>query len=108
MNYADGCCEPEQNRSSSTALEFGANESRKLRGDFLTAEFRERNHKLLNFDRTAELTSGKTPSGKVRRIGQWPCATWMCARLAYRRRIARLTPNACNDGASSLLDTNSR
>lgn len=28
VNFADGCCEAEQNQSSTTALQFGANESR--------------------------------------------------------------------------------
>lgn len=65
VNFADGCCETEQAKSSRTALEFGANESRPLRGDFLTADFRERNAHLLKWVRGHDLTSGKTPSGKV-------------------------------------------
>lgn len=65
VNFADGCCEREQNQSSRTALQFGADESRPLRGDFLDADFREKNHVLLTFNRTPELTQHKTPSGKV-------------------------------------------
>ncbi|CAJ1391908.1 unnamed protein product [Effrenium voratum] len=65
VNFADGCCEAEQQRSSSTAMEFGANESRALGGQFLDAEFRSRNAHLLDWVRGSELTNGKTPSGKV-------------------------------------------
>lgn len=65
VTYADGCCEREQARSSTTALEFGANASRALRGSFLSPAFRARNRRLLTWNRTAELTSGKTPSSKV-------------------------------------------
>merc|ERR1711920_832966 len=65
VNFADGCCETEQNQSSTTALKFGADESRPLRGDFLDEEFRRRNHHLLTFNRTPELTQHKTPSGKI-------------------------------------------
>eukprot|EP00930_Biecheleria_cincta_P056863 TRINITY_DN42891_c0_g1_i1.p1 TRINITY_DN42891_c0_g1~~TRINITY_DN42891_c0_g1_i1.p1 ORF type:complete len:482 (-),score=60.85 TRINITY_DN42891_c0_g1_i1:14-1378(-) len=65
VNFADGCCEKEQAKSSRTALEFGANESRALNGSALSSEFRARNAKLLTWQRGAELTSGKTPSGKV-------------------------------------------
>lgn len=65
VNFADGCCETEQEKSSRTALQFGANESRPLRGDFLTADFRERNEHLLKWVRGRDLTLGKTPSGKV-------------------------------------------
>jgi len=65
VNFADGCCEAEQKQSSETALQFGADESRPLRGDFLDSDFRRRNHRLLTFNRTPELTQHKTPSGKV-------------------------------------------
>ncbi|CAK9017152.1 Nucleotid_trans domain-containing protein [Durusdinium trenchii] len=65
VNFADGCCEVEQAKSSSTAQEFGANESRALNGSFLSAEFRARNQHLLNWVRSSEMTYGKTPSGKV-------------------------------------------
>jgi len=65
VNFADGCCEAEQKQSSETALEFGASESRPLRGDFLDSEFRAKNHVLLTFNRTPELTQHKTPSGKI-------------------------------------------
>ncbi|CAJ1453919.1 unnamed protein product [Effrenium voratum] len=65
VNYADGCCEQEQALSSETALQFGAQESRPLRGDFLDDAFRKKNEVLLNFNRTPELTKHKTPSGKI-------------------------------------------
>lgn len=65
VNFADGCCEKEQAKSSQTALEFGANESRALNGSALSSEFRARNAKLLTWQRGADLTAGKTPSGKV-------------------------------------------
>uniref|UniRef100_A0A7S0A550 Uncharacterized protein n=2 Tax=Pyrodinium bahamense TaxID=73915 RepID=A0A7S0A550_9DINO len=65
VNFADGCCEVEQARSSATALQFGADASRVLNGSFLSSEFRERNQRLLSWNRTEALTSGKTPSGKV-------------------------------------------
>jgi len=65
VNFADGCCEIEQRQSSETALRFGADESRPLRGDFLDPDFKERNHALLSFNRTPELTQHKTPSGKI-------------------------------------------
>lgn len=65
VNFADGCCETEQRQSSETAKQFGAEESRALRGDFLDDEFRKRNHHLLTFNRTPELTQYKTPSGKI-------------------------------------------
>ena len=69
VNFADGCCEVEQKQSSDTAQQFGADESRPLRGDFLDdeagREFRRRNHHLLTFNRTPELTQHKTPSGKI-------------------------------------------
>jgi len=65
VNYADGCCEVEQNLSSSTALQFGATESRPLRGEFLDDEFRKKNDYLLKFNRTPDLTLHKTPSGKI-------------------------------------------
>lgn len=65
VNFADGCCENEQRQSSETALQFGADESRPLRGDFLDADFKERNHALLTFNRTPELTQHKTPTGKI-------------------------------------------
>jgi hypothetical protein len=65
VNFADGCCEAEQKQSSDTSLQFGADDSRPLRGDFLDADFKERNHALLTFNRTPELTQHKTPSGKI-------------------------------------------
>eukprot|EP00435_Cladocopium_sp_Y103_P027731 s4283_g6.t2 len=65
VNYADGCCEREQAQSSETATQFGAFESRPLRGDFLDDDFRKKNEVLLNFNRTPELTQHKTPSGKI-------------------------------------------
>eukprot|EP00928_Gymnodinium_smaydae_P033224 TRINITY_DN23850_c0_g3_i1.p1 TRINITY_DN23850_c0_g3~~TRINITY_DN23850_c0_g3_i1.p1 ORF type:complete len:892 (+),score=183.65 TRINITY_DN23850_c0_g3_i1:147-2822(+) len=65
VNFADGCCEREQAKSSSTALQFGANDSWALGGAALDAEFRERNSRLLNWRRTEQHTQGKTPSGKV-------------------------------------------
>jgi len=65
VNYADGCCETEQQQSHDTALMFGADESRALRGDFLDEEFKVKNHALLTFNRTPELTQHKTPSGKI-------------------------------------------
>eukprot|EP00927_Polykrikos_kofoidii_P065349 TRINITY_DN61108_c0_g1_i1.p1 TRINITY_DN61108_c0_g1~~TRINITY_DN61108_c0_g1_i1.p1 ORF type:complete len:878 (-),score=164.19 TRINITY_DN61108_c0_g1_i1:544-3177(-) len=65
VNFADGCCEREQAKSSATAIEFGANASRALDGSALSNEFRSRNARLLSWVRAAELTSGKTPSGKV-------------------------------------------
>lgn len=65
VNFADGCCEAEQKQSSETALVFGADESRPLRGDFLDDDFKQRNHALLTFNRTPELTQHKTPTGKI-------------------------------------------
>jgi len=65
VNFADGCCEAEQTQSSETSLQFGADESRPLRGDFLDEDFKKRNHALLTFNRTPELTQHKTPSGKI-------------------------------------------
>eukprot|EP00929_Paragymnodinium_shiwhaense_P113077 TRINITY_DN81344_c0_g1_i1.p1 TRINITY_DN81344_c0_g1~~TRINITY_DN81344_c0_g1_i1.p1 ORF type:complete len:1047 (+),score=215.37 TRINITY_DN81344_c0_g1_i1:117-3257(+) len=65
VNFADGCCEAEQKQSSETALQLGADETRPLRGDFLDADFRRRNHHLLTFNRTPELTKHKTPTGKI-------------------------------------------
>jgi len=65
VNFADGCCEAEQRQSSETAQQFGADESRPLRGDFLDEDFKRRNHHLLTFNRTPELTQHKTPTGKI-------------------------------------------
>jgi len=65
VNFADGCCEVEQKQSSDTAQQFGADESRPLRGEFLDDDFKQRNHHLLTFNRTPELTQHKTPSGKI-------------------------------------------
>jgi len=65
VNFADGCCETEQKQSSETSLSFGADESRPLRGNFLDRQFRRRNHHLLKFNRTPELTQHKTPTGKI-------------------------------------------
>ncbi|CAE8618383.1 unnamed protein product, partial [Polarella glacialis] len=65
VNFADGCCEQEQAKSSATAIQFGANESRALGGSALSPEFRARTAKLLSWRRDEAMTQGKTPSGKV-------------------------------------------
>lgn len=65
VNFADGCCEREQQESSDTALRFGAHETRPLKSEFLDADFRVRNDAILKFNRTPDLTKHKTPSAKV-------------------------------------------
>lgn len=65
VNFADGCCEKDQKQSSDTALQFGTDETRPLRGDFLDDEFRLKNKVLLEYNRTPELTQHKTPTGKI-------------------------------------------
>merc|ERR1711963_1047742 len=65
VTFADGCCELEQAKSSATALKFGANSSRALNGSFLSKDFRARNAKLLSWNRSEDLISGKTPSSKL-------------------------------------------
>ena len=64
VNFAHNCCERDQSLSSSSALEFFANESRPLNGSLLDETFLHKNAEIMHFDRT-HLVTGKTPSSLV-------------------------------------------
>jgi len=79
VNYADkGCCDADQKRSSDSAVNTGkVHESRRRTSDDLSEEFKRKNEKLLNYNRTAELTKFKTPTGKV---GYYVWKPWVFMR----------------------------
>eukprot|EP00392_Amoebophrya_sp_AT5.2_P003352 g3357.t1 len=66
VNFATDCCYGDAKHSAESAVKKGkVDVSYQLRMEDLSAEFREKNEKLLKYERTAELTHYKTPTGKV-------------------------------------------